>query len=193
MTTWMLLDYGEVISLPQPPEDVTAMAVLADLDTETFLDRYWRHRDLYDRGRPSHAYWGDVLDRGFSEGDPLVAALDAADTASWSHLDPVSLEAIRALAGRHRLALLSNAPEPMAAAIDRAPWAQAFDHRFYSCRLGLAKPDPEIFEKVLHRLGAEPDEVTFFDDRAVNVEAAAAVGIHAVLYRPGTPFERRPD
>ncbi|WP_433242839.1 HAD-IA family hydrolase [Streptosporangium sp. CA-135522] len=184
MTTWMLLDYGEVISLPQPVGAVTAMADLAGRDPADFHDRYWRHRDPYDRGQASHLYWSNVLGRELAAGDPLLAELDAADVASWSHLDPAGLDMLGKLAGSHRLALLSNAPESLAAAIDDAPWAEVFAHRFYSCRLGLAKPDAAIFEKVLHRLGADPGEVTFFDDRDVNVRAAAALGITAVLYRP---------
>ncbi|MEV7008111.1 HAD-IA family hydrolase [Streptosporangium sp. NPDC051022] len=187
MTTWMLLDYGKVISLPQPAEDMAAMAALAGRDPDVFHGRYWHHRKSYDGGRASHLYWGDVLERELSPDDPVVAELDAADVASWSHLNPESMSLLQELTGGHRLALLSNAPEPMAAAIDRAPWAQVFAHRFYSCRMALAKPDPAIFESVLRRLGAEPADVTFLDDQAVNVEAAAALGINAVLYRPPDP------
>ncbi|MDP9865942.1 MULTISPECIES: HAD-IA family hydrolase [Streptosporangium] len=183
VTTWMLLDYGEVISLAQPAEEVAAMAAVAGQDPEAFRDRYWRHRDLYDRGQDPHLYWGNVLGRELAAADPVVAELNAADVASWSHLNPASLDMLGELTGRHRLALLSNAPEPLAAAIDHAPWATMFAHRFYSCRLALAKPDAAIFEKVLDGLGAAPGEVTFLDDRADNIDAAAALGINAVLYR----------
>ncbi|GAA3508217.1 putative hydrolase of the HAD superfamily [Streptosporangium album] len=183
MTTWMLLDYGEVISLPQPAGEMDGMAALAGRDPAAFRDLYWRHRDPYDRGQAPHLYWSNVLERDLADTDPVVAALNAADVASWSHLNPAGLDMLREFTGRHRLALLSNAPEPLATAIDDAPWAEPFDHRFYSCRLALAKPDAAIFEKVLHRLGADPGEVTFVDDRADNVHAAAALGINAVLYR----------
>ncbi|MEV8632358.1 HAD-IA family hydrolase [Streptosporangium sp. NPDC051023] len=184
MTTWMLFDYGEVICLPQPAGAMAAMAAMAGCDGDAFHDRYWSHRDAFDRGLASHLYWSGVLDRDLEPGDPIVTRLEDADIASWSHLNPASMDMLGDLAGSHRLALLSNAPEPIAAAIDAAPWASAFDHRFYSCRLSLAKPDPAIFESVLERLGADPADVTFLDDRAVNVDAAAGLGINAVLYRP---------
>ncbi|MEU7451215.1 HAD-IA family hydrolase [Streptosporangium roseum] len=183
VTGWMLLDYGEVISLPQPAEEVAAMAVLAGQDPDAFRDRYWHHRDPYDRGQAPHLYWSNVLGRDLAADDPVVTDLNAADVASWSHLDPAGMDMLQELAGRHRLALLSNAPEPLAAAIDEAPWAAMFAHRFYSCRLALAKPDAAIFERVLHHLDADPGQITFLDDRAVNVHAAAALGINAVLYR----------
>ncbi|WP_329423528.1 HAD-IA family hydrolase [Streptosporangium sp. NBC_01495] len=190
MTTWMLLDYGEVISMPQPSDATAAMAELIGQDHATFRDRYWHHREAYDRGQASHSYWSGVAGRTLADDDPLVATLNAADVASWFHLNPETLRAIEDLAGHHGLALLSNAPEPLAAAIDAAPWAAAFTHRFYSCRLTLAKPDPAIFEEVLRHLDAAPGDVTFLDDRAVNVRAAAALGINALLYPDWPPFPR---
>ncbi|MEU4408760.1 HAD-IA family hydrolase [Streptosporangium sp. NPDC023963] len=190
MTTWMLLDYGEVISMPQPSDATASMAKLIGQDKATFHDRYWRHREAYDRGQASHLYWSAVLGRTLAGDDPLVAKLDAADVESWSHLNPETLRGIEDLKGRHRLALLSNAPEPLAAAIDDAPWAAAFTHRFYSCRMALTKPDPAIFEEVLRRLDAAPGDVTFLDDRAANVRAAAALGINALLYPEWPSFPR---
>ncbi len=54
-----------------------------------------------------------------------------------------------------------------------------FDHRFLSHELGLVKPDREIFEHVLARLGCRPDRVLFLDDNAINVDGARAAGLQA--------------
>jgi HAD superfamily hydrolase (TIGR01509 family) len=54
-----------------------------------------------------------------------------------------------------------------------------FDHRFLSHELGLVKPDREIFEHVLARLGCPADRVLFLDDNLINVEGARAAGLHA--------------
>lgn len=184
LAQWMLLDYGEVISLPQPAADVAAMAAHARQSPATFHDRYWRHRNPYDRGQPAHSYWSEVVGRPLAADEPLVAALDAADVASWSHLNPQTLRMINEWEARgFRLALLSNAPESLARSVDAASWSAVFAHRFYSCRFSRAKPDPTLFEEVLRQLDAEPAQVTFLDDRADNVRAAAALGINAVLYR----------
>jgi len=58
-------------------------------------------------------------------------------------------------------------------------YGRAFDYGFYSCELGLAKPDPRYFEAVIERLRLAPAQVLFFDDNVDNVESAASVGIHA--------------
>jgi len=57
-----------------------------------------------------------------------------------------------------------------------------FDFFFSSCYVGLRKPSAQIFRLALDVLQCEPEEVIFIDDRAGNVEAAAALGIHAFRY-----------
>lgn len=64
-----------------------------------------------------------------------------------------------------------------------------FDRHFPSYQLGLAKPDPAIFVRVLELLGADADRVVFFDDNQVNADAARAVGLDA--YRVDGPGEAR--
>ena len=56
-----------------------------------------------------------------------------------------------------------------------------FDKIFLSCELGVEKPEPEIFEKVVASIGCAPDDILFFDDSEVNCEAARQCGLQAVL------------
>ncbi|MDF2605394.1 HAD family phosphatase [Sphingomonas sp.] len=46
----------------------------------------------------------------------------------------------------------------------------------------LVKPDPAIYHLALDRFGLKPNEALFVDDRQDNVDAAAAIGMHAVLF-----------
>lgn len=55
-----------------------------------------------------------------------------------------------------------------------------FDWVFLSHEMGVSKPSPEIYEKMLVDLGTSGDRVVFFDDLIANVEGARAVGIQAV-------------
>jgi 2-haloacid dehalogenase len=57
-----------------------------------------------------------------------------------------------------------------------------FDGYFISGLEGVIKPDPEYFERALERLGLQPEEVLFIDDRPDNTAAAGAVGIPAVVF-----------
>ena len=65
-----------------------------------------------------------------------------------------------------------------------------FDFFFSSCYVGLRKPSPQIYKLALDVLQCEPDEVAFIDDRAGNVDAAAALGIRAIRYQGVEQLER---
>jgi 2-haloacid dehalogenase len=55
----------------------------------------------------------------------------------------------------------------------------------------LLKPDPAIYFLALDRFGLNPREALFVDDRAINVEAAAAVGMHAHLFTNAESLQAR--
>lgn len=54
-----------------------------------------------------------------------------------------------------------------------------FDRHFPSYQLGVAKPDPDIFRRVVGDLAADPAHVVFLDDNQVNVDSARSVGLDA--------------
>jgi putative hydrolase of the HAD superfamily len=58
----------------------------------------------------------------------------------------------------------------------------SFDAFFSSCYLGLRKPDRKIYQLALDVLQRDPEQVAFIDDRAENVAAASALGIHGIRY-----------
>jgi putative hydrolase of the HAD superfamily len=182
MGAWVLFDYGGVLCRDQSAGGRRAIeAAVGVEDPDRFWAEYWSLRRPYDEGTLSPAdYWSRVV--GTDVGDWLDA-IEAVDVASWSHPYEEILALARRLSGRGtRLALLSNCPEPMAVAIDGMSWSDLIPDRFYSCRLGLTKPDPTIYQKVLTALGARPQDVTFVDDRPPNVAAAAALGMRALLF-----------
>jgi putative hydrolase of the HAD superfamily len=112
-----------------------------------------------------------------------VSRLEDLDHASWSHPDPATLAFVKRLVdGGTTVALLSNAPAGLASAIDRLAWMKPVQRRFYSCRLGFAKPDPRAYLAVLEQLGADPGEAFFVDDRPDNVAGAQRVGIPSMRF-----------
>jgi len=57
-----------------------------------------------------------------------------------------------------------------------------FDHTYASNLMHVAKPAPEFYQRILSAEGAAPQQALFLDDHPVNVDAAAALGIHAILF-----------
>jgi 2-haloacid dehalogenase len=56
---------------------------------------------------------------------------------------------------------------------------------------GIAKPDHEIYELLLHRFGLGAATTLFFDDSPVNVSAAADAGMDAMVYSGPEPVLSR--
>ena len=181
----LLIDYGQVISLPQPAADIGRLAELAGLPGEEFTRRYWLHRKPYDRGQPAPQYWARVL--GEAPDPALLEQLIQADLVSWLHLDPAVLDILNVIhADGTAVSLLSNAPRELGDALADLPEFSRFQHLLFSADLRLVKPDARIFRAAAERLHAPPKNIVFIDNRAENVRAAAAFGFDAVLYT-GSP------
>lgn len=101
--------------------------------------------------------------------------------------DPDALALVAALR-RHgiRCGLASNQDSVRAGFMDEElGYRTLFDDRFYSSRLGYAKPDVAFFQAVLAALGTHPEQILFVDDKPDNVEAARLCGLHAEVHGPG--------
>lgn len=51
-----------------------------------------------------------------------------------------------------------------------------------SSEVGLIKPEPAIFEHIMQKLDAKPQECIFIDDNPKHTDAAARLGIHGIVY-----------
>jgi len=159
--TWVMFDYGGVVSHPPTQQDLALLAGVAGVGVPAFSDVYWE----------------------CSYREAEVAELARLDCASWLRLQAGTVALIEDLAAAGRpLALLSNAPDQLADAIRALPIAAHFGQLIFSCQLKLAKPDPRCYSDALVRLGASADEVIFIDDRTENVAAAAALGLRSVHF-----------
>ena len=81
------------------------------------------------------------------------------------------------------IGLLSNALPNLA---DTGQTLAAEDKIFVSYELGLLKPDKAIYQSVLAKLNAKPEEVIFIDDKRENVEAAKSLGINGIVFDRNT-------
>ena len=128
-------------------------------------------------------------DDGLEVAEALFAAFS--DPAGYRLFDDVR-PALEALAGRGVTLVVVSNFEPW---LEDVLALQGVDHLFaavaISGKLGVAKPDPEIFRAALKEAGAEPEATVHVGDQLVNdVAAARAVGITPVLI---DRFGRHPD
>ena len=99
-------------------------------------------------------------------------------------LHPGVVAAVRSLRGRYRVALLTNAFPGHAESLRQRhgfdPRAE-FDLYVNSAEVGLAKPDPAIYQLTLDRLSVRPEEAIFIDDHVRNTDAARMLGMHTIV------------
>ncbi len=182
----VVLDYGNVISMPQAPNAAPDMARLCGLPMDTFRERYWHSRLAYDRADLNgEAFWKYVVGKeGTALSPALLQELYRVDSEGWGNPNPIMLgwaEQLRA-AGL-KVAVLSNMPHEISVYLAaHRRWVHQFDPLVFSCDLKSVKPEEFIYRDCLRQLQLAPEEVLFLDDKHVNVEGAQRLGIHSLVF-----------
>jgi len=136
-----------------------------------------------DLGVPLATVVGDLVERHPGHRAPLEAWRDR-----WIETIPGEIPGTAALIAElrssgYRIAGLSNF------SAETFPWCRAeyaifeqFDDIVISGDVGLAKPQPEIFQLVCDRNGIEPSQAVFLDDSPANVQGALDAGWSAFVF-----------
>ena len=80
-----------------------------------------------------------------------------------------------------RVAILSNVIEPTYNVLKKAGYYDLFDETIASCKVGSAKPEPEIYQISLDKLGTTADKSLFIDDKQRNLDPASQMGFSVIL------------
>jgi putative hydrolase of the HAD superfamily len=186
----VVFDYGMVLTGPQDPDAHAELMRLTGLPLDQFEALYWADRHAYDEGKLTGLeFWRKILrvaglSAGLSGADALAEQLNLWDARMWTTENPAMLTWQLELKQRGiRTAILSNMGDNVLANMEREfDWLGRFDVLVWSYKLGMAKPEPAIYQHVLNELGVEPEEALFLDDKLVNIEAARAQGIQAIQF-----------
>ena len=99
-------------------------------------------------------------------------------------LDQELVDYIRALRPDYKTSLISNAWDDLRQVLEYT-WkiSDVFDEIIISAEVGVAKPDPRIYQIALERLAVAPQQAVFVDDFPANIAGARAVGMHAIHFK----------
>ncbi|MFI5697879.1 HAD family hydrolase [Kribbella sp. NPDC051586] len=168
--------------LQRPSSDWWArLSSLVPADGEAFV------ADLMAAEKPSLVGKGDFRD---AVADVLrrwnspASVEEAVEPWSWFMAEPEVVSLIGSLRSAGVGCHLATNQHAYRRAImqDERGYGEWFDRTFYSCDLGLAKPDPAYFRAILGSLGVPASSVLFIDDNVANVEGALSVGLRAEHY-----------
>ena len=182
----VIFDYGRVLTGPPDPAAHAALVRITGLPSDRLDSLYWTDRHAYDEGRLTGLeFWRKLARDAELDLDPsAIAELNLWDARMWTRADPAMLAWQLAIKQRGLLtAIVSNMGDAVHEHMERElSWLGRFDVLVWSYQLRVAKPDPAIYRYALDRLGTRPEETLFLDDKAENVDAAAALGMKALVF-----------
>ncbi|MGD0096687.1 MAG: HAD family phosphatase [Terracidiphilus sp.] len=182
----VVFDYGMVLTGEPDPEAYANLLRIAGLPQERFEPRYWADRHAYDEGKlTGMAFWRKFMrDAGMRPNEATVEELNRWDARYWTTENPAMVAWQLRLKQRGLLtAILSNMGDNVLASVEREfDWIHRFDVLVWSFQLGMAKPDPAIYRHTIAKLGVEPEETLFIDDKLPNIEAAQRLGMQAIQF-----------
>ena len=185
--TAVIFDYGRVLSNSEDPVAKERMIALSGLDEARLFKSYWHFRHEYDLGRLNgNTYWANVArDAGTTFTPEQVENLIETDILMWTSLNEEMLAWVVALqdAGFPTAILSNMGGEMLRYMRQEFGWLAHFQHHTWSCELGIGKPDTAIYTHTCEKLGVTPAHTLFLDDKPENIEAAASVGLQAVLFQ----------
>lgn len=182
----VIFDYGMVLTGAPVAEAHDAMLRITGLPHDRFEALYWADRHAYDEGKLTGLeFWRKIVRDASLNLDPkAIDDLNSWDARMWTTQNPVMLAWQQNLKQHGVLtAILSNMGDSVLENMQREfDWLSNFDVLLWSFQLKMAKPDPAIYHHALEKLGTRPEETLFIDDKNVNIEAARALGINAILF-----------
>ncbi|HYV93105.1 MAG TPA: HAD family phosphatase [Chitinophagales bacterium] len=152
--------------------------------------------DLLEKGKISEHDFRDEIRK--QTGVPLTD--EQIDSAWNSMLVGIREEKIHFLThffSDHKIYLLSNTNFIHLKAITkyllrnhgRVNLDYLFDRVYYSCSMGMRKPEPETYRKVIEDNSLKPHETLYIDDSPQHIEGGRSVGLKVALYDPKDSLE----
>jgi epoxide hydrolase-like predicted phosphatase len=137
----------------------------------------------------SDEHWASVIQRLKRPASELLAIRD--EFFAGDIVDRTLLDYLRALRGKYKTGLISNAWGDLRDYIVKEKFDDAFDKMIISAEVGAAKPEPKIFQIALEQLGVRPKEAVFVDDFLINIEGCEKVGLKGIHFKdPGSALQQ---
>ncbi len=150
-----------------------------------------RQNDLFDQLEKGRVLRKDFYNRlrPYLKNNVHEEEIEAAWNAMLLDIPKERLLFLEKLKSRFRLFLLSNTNEIHLSAINSYLRAEhnltglshLFEKEYLSCRIGMRKPDRELFDYVLADSSISAEETLFIDDSPQHIEGAAQSGIRSYL------------
>ena len=152
--------------------------------------------DKFDKGEISESDFFNEIQKALGINIPKEKLLFAWNAMLLTFREK-SLQFLDVLKPKYKLFLLSNTNHIHMKEFKKIylekkreiPFEEFFDKVYFSCEIGLRKPNAECYDLVLKENELVPGKTLFVDDSFQNVEAAKLTGMQTVLLQPGKYIE----
>ncbi|MGV3636536.1 MAG: HAD family hydrolase [Flavobacteriales bacterium] len=184
----ILLDLGGVLIDVDYHATARAFRALGHPDFERLYSKAQQDHlfDGFETGALSPPQFRDRIRQLF---DPALsdAVIDANWNAMLGTIPAERIDLVKRLKQRYQVLLLSNTNAIHVPAFEAiiarehgiTDFKQLFHGAYYSCEIGLRKPEAPSFLHVLERHNADPSRTLFIDDSIQHVHGARHAGLHA--------------
>lgn len=179
----IVFDFGGVIVHPDKTGFSEFIKDIFRIDNAVLQEILEKFKNAKDEKIPESLFWKRSADEiHISLPEDWEMQYDA---AKLRHLN--ESQEMRALVrsykeSGYRVALLSNVTAEHAVFLRNHGFYNDFHPVLLSCEIGVDKPDPRAFQIMIAEAEVSPENCIFIDDKPVNVEAARALGIDAILF-----------
>ena len=177
----IIFDLGGVIINLDIPKTITSFTELGFADFKSLYTQAQQIPlfDEFDKGTVSPENFFSELKK-LLQTDMDESRLIAAWNAMLLDFPPHRMDVIGQMNKKYRTFLLSNTNETHVTAFEQILEEQhavknlnhCFEKVYYSCRMNMRKPDPEIFRYVLNENKLVAEETVFIDDSIQHVKGA---------------------
>ena len=184
----IIFDLGGVIVRLDRNACVNSFREIGFEDFGTILNDFVQHGFFLDfeKGRIDSAQFRDII-RKYIGSYVADEKIDKAMADFLAEIPVYKLEFICRLKQSYNVYMLSNT-NPIAINQVRILFKDCgyeindcFHQIFLSYEMNMAKPDAEIFEKLVSETGINPAESLFVDDGSLNIQTAASLGFQTLL------------
>ncbi|MGB9879795.1 MAG: HAD family hydrolase [Anaerolineae bacterium] len=135
-------------------------------------------------------YW-QAIGKALDGAVPAVLEPFRDNPFAYEELNKSMVALARRLHRGYKLALLSNATPYLEVLLATYNLGDLFDVVVNSARVGMRKPDREIYQLALEKMGLLAPQCLFVDDKERNTLAAEALGMYAITFRSAAQLERQ--
>ena len=186
----VIFDWGGVLAEDPAPGMVKYCAKALAVSEDQYKQACKLFMDDFQTGRVTEREFWQSMTKRLNVPMPKVNSLwaDALAAVYVPRKDMFSL-ADRLHKAGYKTAILSNTEKPVVDFFPEQTY-DAFDVVVRSCLEGISKPQREIYEITLARLGTPAKQTLFIDDRQDFIDGAKRVGLQTIQFKGLDQFKK---